>query len=124
MEQENHPLEGGLELKAREVRLHVIAGEDFLRKKWYSQAKSCFYDALALQPGNLDAHLGIGQIHLEAGAYGKATERFQKVLNIDPAHVKAQELYTLVAELSEEKKDAYATSTGRIYEADLEKTIN
>ena len=125
MEQENHPLDGDLELKAREARVYVIAGEGYLKERWYSQADSCFYNALLLQPDNLYANLGIGQIHLESRAYAKAAERFQKALDLNPEHTRAQKCYTLAMELNAESKDDHTSSIRRIYEADVsEKTVN
>tara|TARA_B100001750_G_scaffold184466_1_gene153342 strand:+ start:5883 stop:6563 length:681 start_codon:yes stop_codon:yes gene_type:complete len=72
--------------------------------------------AIELNPNNDQAYYNIGRVHLEMKKYNDATASFDKALELNPAHGKAQEYKVMINRLLNPVTD---TDTG--YEIDFSK---
>lgn len=87
-----------------EAGFYLAFGEAALRTQRAEQARQLFERALALQPGSVDAHLGLGRAYLAKGDYARAKIEFETVLRFDdlPPDLETQ------AEIYAEAARAYA----------------
>lgn len=56
------------------------------------KAAACLYEAIALDPLCLEAHLLLGVAYAKQSAYSKAADAMREVLKLDPGHEAAQKL--------------------------------
>lgn len=79
---------------------NLLLAEAALRTERAEEAKVAFERALALQPGSVGAHLGLGRAYLALGEYARAKIEFETVLRFDdlPADLESQaEIYAKAA---------------------------
>lgn len=83
---------------------NLLLGESALRMQRPDRAKALFAQALALQSGSVEAHLGLGRAYLALGDYASADIEFETVLRFDdlPADLRMR------AEIYGEAARAYA----------------
>jgi tetratricopeptide (TPR) repeat protein len=83
-----------------DAAFHRAFGEAALRTQRAEQARQLFERALALEPGSVDAHLGLGRAYLAKGEYARAKIEFETVLRFDdlPPDLETQaEIYAQAA---------------------------
>ncbi len=78
------------ELSALSVLL-VAKGEALLAEKKYSAAADRFETALAVDPRNVKAYLGLAAVARAEGLPGKAARFYREALSVDPSSVAALE---------------------------------
>lgn len=66
------------------TQVHVLKGHVALAEREWERAMDSFSDALGLQPRNIDALLGLGQICFHTQSYEEAQRFYRKVLSADP----------------------------------------
>ena len=71
------PQHGGIATELGSALLH--AGR-------FDEAASALEGALRIDPSNVEAHLGLAQIHVERGRTDAAEAMFRRALHVDPAH--------------------------------------
>jgi tetratricopeptide (TPR) repeat protein len=79
-----------------DAAFNLVLGEAALRTQRAEQARSLFERSLTLQPGSVEAHLGLGRAYLALGDYASAKIEFETVLRFDdlPAGLEQQvEIY-------------------------------
>ena len=64
-------------------------GRAALRQERYDEALSRFSEALARDPGRLDAHAGLGVARYKLGAFDEAEDALRQVLARAPQHAEA-----------------------------------
>ena len=80
---------------------NLLLGEAALRTQRAETAKAAFERALQLQPGSIEAHLGLGRAYLGLGDYARAKIEFETVMRFDdlPPDLQLQaEIYAAAAE--------------------------
>ncbi|HSE57556.1 MAG TPA: tetratricopeptide repeat protein [Nitrospiraceae bacterium] len=75
---------------------HLALGQAYLAKALYPLAKEEFLKSLARDPQNLSAHMELGNLAYEAGAFEEAGEHFQAVLKMDTGHAGASNNLAMV----------------------------
>ena len=79
-----------------------------------TEAGSAFQDAVRLNPGSPDAHLGLGKTELAQGHIAGATTELEEALRLDPGNVQAQRLlsqaYRRVGDVNHAVKYAEASA--------------
>jgi tetratricopeptide (TPR) repeat protein len=83
-----------------DAAFQLLMGEAALRTSRAQEAQAAFERALALQPGSVDAHLGLGRAYLALGDYARAKIEFETVLRFDdlPPDLESQaEIYAEAA---------------------------
>ncbi len=89
----------------REIREAVDTGQRYLSELGYEQAIVCFNDAIAIDPQNTDAYLGLAQAYAGAGSYVDAEVAYRRLLELDAQNTAAyQELAELYFRLNELEK--------------------
>lgn len=66
-----------------DAAFNLLLGEAALRTGRADEARALFAAALALQPGSIEAHLGLGRAYLARGDYARAKIEFETVLRFD-----------------------------------------
>lgn len=90
----------------------LLLGEAALRTRRPDRAKALFAQALELQPGSVQAHLGLGRAYLALGDYASADIEFETVLRFDdlPADLRLRaEIYGQAARAYAEGRRTLAT---------------
>jgi tetratricopeptide (TPR) repeat protein len=90
-----------------DAAFNLLLGEAALRTQRAEQARSLFERSLALQPGSVEAHLGLGRAYLALGDYASAKIEFETVLRFEdlPADLQLQvEIYAEAAQRYAEGK--------------------
>jgi tetratricopeptide (TPR) repeat protein len=83
-----------------DVAFNLLLGEAALRTQRAGQALDLFNRSLALKPGSVEAHLGLGRAYLALGDYASAKIEFETVLRFDdlPPDLESQaEIYAEAA---------------------------
>ena len=83
-----------------EFDFNLLLGEAALRTQRPDRARALFAQALLLQPGAVEAHLGLGRAYLGLGDYASADIEFETVLRFDdlPADLRRRaEIYAEAA---------------------------
>jgi tetratricopeptide (TPR) repeat protein len=75
---------------------HLSLGRAYLAKDLHPLAKEEFLKSLARDRRNLSAHMELGNLAYEAGAFEEAGDHFQSVLNEDARHAGANNNLAMV----------------------------
>jgi tetratricopeptide (TPR) repeat protein len=87
-------------------RLALLAARVEIAAGTLEQAASHVRQALAADPGNVDANELLGQIHLAQGQYGEALAHFERFAKMSPAAVASAN--TMIGVLHEERRNVSA----------------
>jgi tetratricopeptide (TPR) repeat protein len=89
-------------------KFHLVLGELRLRNKNLVNAESAFKEALAREPGSIDAHLGLSAIYLSQGDVAQAEKELLAAANLapfaSPVRLKLAAFYLLTKRPDEAKK--------------------
>jgi len=66
-----------------EVDLMTLEARELSKGRWYPQARTLFVDALAIEPWNRTALLGLGDLSYRSGRYDEALRSVNKALQMD-----------------------------------------
>jgi tetratricopeptide (TPR) repeat protein len=94
-----------------DASFNLLLGEAALRTQRGERAKALFERSLELEPGSVEAHLGLGRAYLALGDYARAKIEFETVLRFDelPADLQQQaEIYAEAAQGYAEGRRALA----------------
>lgn len=83
-----------------DLAFNLLLAEAALRTDRAADAKALFERSLALQPGSIEAHLGLGRAYLALGDYASAKIEFETVMRFDdlPPDLQLQaEIYAAAA---------------------------
>jgi tetratricopeptide (TPR) repeat protein len=80
----------------------AFAGMAYLKTGKHKEAQRFYAAALEIDPGNADAHQGLGRCMIMLGRLQEAREQFRKVIELRPASFLP---HVALAELSEQQKD-------------------
>ena len=81
-----------------DAAFNLLLGEAALRTQRAEQAKMLFERSLAVQPGSIEAHLGLGRAYLALGDYARAKIEFETVLRFDDLPASLQQQAEIYAE--------------------------
>lgn len=94
-------------------RLHHQLGSTLLEEDLFEEAENCFRQALALEPGSLDALHGLaethwrnGSRHARAGRSGEAIASLHAALDVNPEHYNALHLLARLLIAADEPREA------------------
>ncbi|HSQ79328.1 MAG TPA: tetratricopeptide repeat protein [Candidatus Bathyarchaeia archaeon] len=76
-------LERSIALDPQDTGARVSLGTAFAAQRRYDEAEAAFLEALKLEPGDVDAHFGLGRLYLDRGEMNKAVFHLQQILSID-----------------------------------------
>ena len=69
-----------------------------MRLQHFADARASFASCTALDPAHIEAHYGLGLIHLQQGEKEQARQLLQKVLALKPNHQRARAKLAALAE--------------------------
>ncbi len=75
----------------------ALEGNKWLRQRHYTQAQESFGKSLAINPYQIEALVGMGEIAVKEFRYETALDYVKKVLSIDTYHPEANLLYGLIS---------------------------
>jgi tetratricopeptide (TPR) repeat protein len=84
-----------------DAEFNLLLGEVALATKRADEARSAFERALALEPGSVAGHLGLGRAYLALGDYGSAKIEFETVLRFDDLPPDLQRQVEIYAEAAQ-----------------------
>ena len=71
-------------------KLGLADGITYIKQKKWNEAMLAFNSVLSVDPGNLDAHIGIATVHLGIGDYNRSELLLRDILNKNPANLQAR----------------------------------
>ncbi|MBI1735972.1 MAG: tetratricopeptide repeat protein [Candidatus Rokubacteria bacterium] len=75
-------------------RVHLSLGKIYYAEKGlYYEAVNAYKKAIDIDPGSVDARMGLGEVYEEKGLYREALDEYRKVMDLDGKHTGA--LYNL-----------------------------
>ena len=75
-------------------RVHLSLGKIYYSEKGlYYEAVTAYKKAIDIDPGSVDARMGLGEVYEEKGLYREAIDEYKKVMDLDGKHTGA--LYNL-----------------------------
>jgi len=80
-------------------RVHMSLGKIYYGEKGlYYEAVTAYQKAIELDPGSIEARMGLGEVYEDKGLYKEAVEEYKKVVERDPKHTGAMYNLALVYE--------------------------
>lgn len=100
-----------------QVKLSLTEARSFMRDLKWGEAERRFLDVLALDPRQVDAYKGLGQIYLKQRLYPQAQETFAFIIKMKKAD---DATYAALAEIEEETtKDLQKAEAYRLKAVDM-----
>lgn len=81
----------------------IAFGIEVARKGLWNEARFRFERAVALDPGNAQAHNDLGVALEQQGEFAKAREAFEKALKLAPGNLYIQQNYDLFREADDKR---------------------
>ncbi|HAR98940.1 MAG TPA: hypothetical protein DCS11_08630 [Syntrophus sp. (in: bacteria)] len=79
-------------LKKADARTYLYLGQCFLKDgNRIKDAETALKKSMDLDPGDADVHYQFGLVYLQAGLKGRAVKAFQRALELNPAHLDADQ---------------------------------
>lgn len=98
----------GLEVFPREIELHLLHAEILDEAGFQRAAERAYEHAVALDPDDHAAELGLGRVRLQLGLSHKALGPLRRAATIDPDDHESLRLFAIAAEDAGDVVDAFA----------------
>jgi tetratricopeptide (TPR) repeat protein len=80
-------------------RVHMSLGKIYYGEKGlYYESVTAYKKAIDLDPGSVEARMGLGEVYEDKGLYKEAIEEYRRVIDLDPKHTGAMYNLALVYE--------------------------
>jgi tetratricopeptide (TPR) repeat protein len=86
-------------------RVHMSLGKIYYAEKGlYYESVNAYKKAIELDPGSVEARMGLGEVYEDKGLYKEATEEYRKVIELDGKHTGAMYNLALVYEKTDPRE--------------------
>lgn len=86
-------------------RVHMSLGKIYYSEKGlYYESVTAYKKAIELDPGSVDARMGLGEVYEDKGLYKEAVEEYKRVVELDSKHTGAMYNLALVYEKTDPRE--------------------
>ncbi len=90
---------------AMNPRVHLSLGKIYFSEKGlYYEAVNAYKKAIDLDPGLVDARMGLGEVYEDKGLYKEAAEEYRRVIDLDAKHTGAMYNLAIVYEKTDPRE--------------------
>jgi len=94
-----------LVFNAMSPRVHLSLGKIYFGEKGlYYEAVNAYKKAIDLDPGSVEARMGLGEVYEDKGLYKEASEEYRKVIDLDGKHTGAMYNLAIVYEKTDPRE--------------------